>query len=64
MMRGATTTKNNYRGYHHKHIQPLIDHCPISEVTSETLDALYTELTRCRDHCAPYLHNGQCQVES
>jgi integrase len=51
LMPAATTTKTNYRGYHSKHIGPLIGSRPIGVITAETLDEFYSELARCRQHC-------------
>jgi integrase len=53
LMPAATTTKTNYRGYHNKHIGPLIGHHSIGTVTAEALDEFYSELARCRQHCTP-----------
>lgn len=51
LMSGATTTKNNYKGYHRKHISPLIGHHAIGAITPETINEFYSELARCREHC-------------
>lgn len=62
MMPLAGSTKDNYRGYHRKHIHPLLGQHPIGHVTAEMLDEFYAELARCRDHCTqPETPHGRHQ---
>ena len=47
----AETTRKMYRGYCRKHVRPFVGRLKAGAVDVETLDSLYAELRRCRDHC-------------
>jgi integrase len=45
-------TRDSYRGYHRKHITPLLGKLKINGVLDpDLLDVFYAELARCREHC-------------
>lgn len=45
------STKRGYVLKANKHIRPLIGAMSLTDLDVETLDSLYAELRRCRDHC-------------
>ena len=45
------TTHRMYTGYLEKHVRPFIGRIKAAALDLETLDSLYAELRRCRDHC-------------
>lgn len=45
------TTRIGYVGKIEKHIRPTIGRLPVGRVRSETIEGLYAQLRRCRDHC-------------
>jgi integrase len=48
---GGKSTVTGYREYVDKHLRPFIGTTKVGEVDADTLDSLYAELRRCRDHC-------------
>jgi integrase len=45
------TTRIGYVGKIEKHIRPTIGRLPVGRVKAETIESLYAQLRRCRDHC-------------
>ncbi|HXV93499.1 MAG TPA: site-specific integrase, partial [Pseudonocardia sp.] len=45
------TTRIGYVGKIEKHIRPTLGRLPVGRVKVETIEALYAQLRRCRDHC-------------
>jgi integrase len=45
------TTRAGYVGKVEKHLRPTIGHLPVGRVQAETIETLYAQLRRCRDHC-------------
>jgi integrase len=44
-------TRVNYIGKIEKHVRPTIGRLPVGRVRADTIDGLYAQLRRCRDHC-------------
>jgi len=44
-------TRTGYVGKIEKHIRPTIGRLPVGRVKAETIEGLYAQLRRCRDHC-------------
>ncbi|MCA1604683.1 MAG: tyrosine-type recombinase/integrase, partial [Acidobacteria bacterium] len=51
MIEAEGTTLRTYRGYIDKHVRPFVGRLQVGAVDADTLDSLYAELRRCRDHC-------------
>lgn len=45
------TTRTGYVGKIEKHIRPTIGRLAVGRVKAETIESLYAQLRRCRDHC-------------
>jgi integrase len=45
------TTRTGYVGKIEKHIRPTIGRLQVGRVKAETIESLYAQLRRCRDHC-------------
>jgi integrase len=45
------TTRTGYVGKIEKHIRPTIGRLAVGRVRAETIENLYAQLRRCRDHC-------------
>ncbi|MBA8825328.1 integrase [Saccharopolyspora lacisalsi] len=48
---GEPTTRNGYRRAARKHVLPYIGQVKVGQLDADSLDSLYSELRRCRDHC-------------
>ena len=44
-------TRVNYIGKIEKHIRPTLGRHPVGKMKAETVEGLYAQLRRCRDHC-------------
>ncbi|MGI8797838.1 MAG: tyrosine-type recombinase/integrase [Pseudonocardia sp.] len=51
MLQVGRTTEVAYRGYLAKHVRPFVGSLKVGAVDVDSLDSLYAELRRCRDHC-------------
>jgi hypothetical protein len=45
------STREGYRGYLTRTIQPVLGDMPIAKITARMLESFYTELRRCRVRC-------------
>jgi integrase len=45
------TTRTGYVGKIEKHIRPTVGRLAVGRVKAETIEGLYAQLRRCRDHC-------------
>ncbi|MGH3611581.1 MAG: hypothetical protein ACRDRK_02965 [Pseudonocardia sp.] len=45
------TTRTGYIGKIEKHIRPTLGRLQVGRVRAETIENLYAQLRRCRDHC-------------
>lgn len=48
---GGRSTVTGYREYVDKHVRPFIGKRKVADVDADTLDSLYAEMRRCRQHC-------------
>lgn len=55
----APGTRRDYLSKANKHIRPILGTTPIGKIQAHTLESLYAELRRCRDHCdgRPYVQH-------
>ncbi|MGI8815134.1 MAG: integrase, partial [Pseudonocardia sp.] len=49
--RGGKSTVTGYRQYVDKHVRPFVGKRQVDDLDADTLDSLYAEMRRCRDHC-------------
>lgn len=47
----APGTRRDYASKASKHIRPILGSTPIARIQADTLESLYADLRRCRDHC-------------
>jgi integrase len=47
----APGTRRDYASKASKHIRPILGPTPIAWIQADTLESLYADLRRCRDHC-------------
>lgn len=45
-------TASTYRGLVDKHVLPFLGSAKVGSIEADTLDSLYAELSRCREHCS------------
>lgn len=52
-------TREMYRGYYRRNIEPVLGHEPLNKVTARVLETFYAELRRCRARCdgEPYIEH-------
>jgi integrase len=47
----APSTRRDYVSKANRHIRPVLGSTPIGRIDTHTLESLYADLRRCRDHC-------------